>query len=116
MPLEVSKYDGIFITQWDRSVCQCNATNIGETSRRLRSRYCEHLGVSPRTFKPISNPLKSSIRDHSETKNHSFSISNSIVLHKSKSQDLRLFQSMLIHELCPNLNAQNSSTPLKSSG
>ena len=92
---------------------QCNATCIGETSGHLYSRYCERLGVSPRTLKPVSNPLKSSIGDHSETKNHSISVSILKVLHICKSQDLKLSESILIHKLCPNLNAQGSSTPLK---
>ena len=47
---------------------QCNATYIGETSRHLYSRYCEHLGVSPRTFKPVSSPLKSNGGDNSGIK------------------------------------------------
>ena len=64
---------------------QCNATYIGKTSRHLYSRYCEHLGVSPRTFKPVSNPLKSSIRDNSEAENHSIYLSNVKVLHTCKS-------------------------------
>ena len=92
---------------------QCNATYIGETSRHLYSRYCEHLGVSPRTFQPVKSPLKSSIRDHSDLKNHSFSISDFKVLYTCKSQDLRVVESILIHKMCPNLNAQDSSAPLK---
>ena len=92
---------------------QCNATYIGETSRHVYSRYCEHLGVSPCTFKPVSSSLKRSIRDHSELKkNHGMSISDFKVLHTCKSQDPRLAESTLIHKLCPYLNAQDSSTPL----
>ena len=51
-------------------------------------RYCEHMGVSPRTFQPVSIPLKSSIRDHSDIRNHSISKSDFKVLHTCKSQDL----------------------------
>ena len=87
---------------------------IGETSRHLYSRYCEHMGVFPRTFKPVSNPLKSSIINHSELKkNHSISISDFKVLHTCKFQDLRLAEGILIHKLSPNLNAQDSSTSPK---
>ena len=72
---------------------------------------CEHLGVSPRTFKPVSSPLKSSIRDNSEIKNHTISISDFKVRHTCKSQKLRLTENILTHKLCLNLNAQDSSFP-----
>ena len=58
-------------------------------------------------------PLKSNIRDHSEPKNHSLTISNFKVLLTCKSKDLRLAESIFIHKLRPNLNAQDSYTPLK---
>ena len=58
------------------------------------------------TFKPVSNTLKNSIRDHSEAKIHSISLSDFEVLHTCKSQGLRLSGSIQIHKLCPNLNAQ----------
>ena len=90
---------------------QCNATYIGKTSRHLYSRYCEYLGVFPRTFKPVSSPLKSSIRDHYEIRKHTISTSCFKVLHTCKSQDLRLSESILIHKLCLNLNAQDSYIP-----
>ena len=75
------------------------STCIGETSLHLYLRYCEYSGVSPRTLKPVTNPLKSSIRDHSEAKNLSISISNCKVPHTCKSQDLRLSECILIRKL-----------------
>ena len=92
---------------------QCNAAYIGETSRHPYSRYSEYFGVFPRTFKPVSSPLKSSIREHSELNKPSISISDFKVLHTCKSQDLWLAESTLILKLCPNLNTQDSSTHLK---
>ena len=71
------------------------------------------LDIAPRALKPICDPLKSGIRDHSETKNHSISISNYKVLHTCKFQVLTLSESLLTHKLCLNLNAQDSSTPQK---
>ena len=92
---------------------QCIATCIGETSNHLYSRYCEHLGVLPRTFILVSNPLKNNIRDHFETKIHSIPVSNFKILHTCKCQDLKLSESILIHKLCRNLIAQDSSTQRK---
>ena len=49
---------------------QCSATYVGETSRHLITRVCDHKDISRRTGKQILAPPSSSIRDHLMGYNH----------------------------------------------
>lgn len=52
----------------------CDGTFIGKTSRHLFMLNEEHKGVSLRyTNYRLTSPIKSTIRSHSELRNHSFS-------------------------------------------
>ena len=42
----------------------CNGTYIGKTKRHLKTRYCEHLGISALTGKPVRTIKPSAISDH----------------------------------------------------
>ena len=48
----------------------CNATYYGRTKRQLHARMFQHLGLSIRTNRPLSNPPFSAIRQHSEAEDH----------------------------------------------
>ena len=45
----------------------CFASYVGQTTRHLHTRVSEHLGISPITGKPSSNPPMSSIFSHPKT-------------------------------------------------
>lgn len=56
------------------STSSCDGTSIGKTSRHLFMLNEEHKGVSLRyTNYRLTSPIKSTIRSHSELRNHSFS-------------------------------------------
>ena len=93
---------------------QCGASYIGSTIRTLHTRMSEHIGESPRTGLPVSKPLHSSIRIHSEetcqcapSRSH-FHIIDSDSSHIS----LRIKESIHIHQLKPSLNETESAYPL----
>ena len=92
---------------------QCDAQYVGSTVRTLHTRMSEHLGVSPRTGLPYSNPSHSSIRLHTEQScpspgPNSFSIIDS----DTNLINLRIKESIHINSLKPSLNEMNSAFPL----
>jgi len=93
-------------------VCKCRY--IGETTRNITLRYAEHKGLSPRTWRPLSSPPHSMIRDHSVNHKHPFSIDDFKILNRSSSSiDIRIIESLYIATINPTLNSQTSSYPLK---
>ena len=94
------------------SCAQCPATYYGETSRHITTRIAEHKGLSARTGKPVTNPLNSSIRDHSLETGHEINNSNFSIIFSSNSQNLRVAESILINKNSPSLNNTESSVPL----
>jgi len=91
----------------------CNARYIGSTSRNLKMRYCEHKGVSYRTLRPLSSPMHSLIRDHSLKTNHEVKFEDFSIVRKTQDLiDLRILESLLIKEIKPNLNNNESSVTL----
>ena len=91
---------------------QCSASYIGETSRHLITRVCDHKGISSRTGKPLSTPTSSRIRDHSIDNNHQILQDDFKILKTCKTIDLKITESILIHKRRPCLNSQDSSVPL----
>ena len=92
---------------------QCNLTYVGQTQRNLILRFAEHAGKSARTGRPISNPQKSQIRNHSEQTQHSFNETDFSILHKSRNYfDLAILESLYIKHTTPQLNCDSSSYPL----
>ena len=94
------------------SCAQCPATYYGETSRHIATRISEHKGLSARTGKPVTNPLNSSIRDHSLETGHEISNSNFSIVFSTDPQNLRVSESILINQNSPSLNNTDSSVPL----
>jgi len=91
----------------------CNARYIGSTTRNLMMRYCEHKGVSYRTLRPLSSPTYSLIRDHSLKTNHVIKLDDFTILRKANDViDLRILESLLIKEIKPKINNNESSATL----
>ena len=91
----------------------CKMRYIGETQRNLSLRIPEHLGLSPRTGKPIGKPSHSCIRSHSLQMNHSCNKGDFKILHKARNGfDLLILESLYIKHLSPELNSNLSSFPL----
>ena len=93
---------------YEFNCCDCNATYIGATTRHLRTRVSEHLGVSHRTGIQITNPSFSAIRNHCNTHNHHFDENNFKIITSCNSSNLHITESILIKEKSPSLNTGTS--------
>ena len=86
---------------------------VGCTIRLLQVRICGHMGVSYRTLSDISTKEHSSVRNHSFSCKSELQFSDFKILHSSSSkQSLLIAESLLIKQLAPNLNSDQSSSPL----
>ena len=93
----------------------CKMRYIGSTHRNLSLRIPEHLGISPRTGKPISRPSHSNIRAHALQMKHPCNKGDFKLLHKARNpKDLPILESLYIKHLSPELNSNLSSFPLLS--
>ena len=91
----------------------CNGSYIGKTKRHFKTRIYEHLGISPRTGKPVLSPSSSKIREHCESCGHGISIENFEMVSSGQSDmDLLILESLYIYKLKPSLNSDLSSIPL----
>ena len=91
----------------------CSASYVGQTTRHLHTRVSEHLGISPITGKPSSNPPMSSIFSHLKTTGHTASFDDFQILSScSDDCELMIHESLLISKLKPTLNVQGNSIPL----
>ena len=91
---------------------QCSIQYIGETSRHIITRVCDHKGISSRTGRPLTKPGNSRILEHSTSCNHSIGLSDFKVLKTCKALDLKLTESVCIHRFKPDLNNHEQSVPL----
>ena len=93
---------------------KCNfGSYIGSTKRLLKVRIDSHSGVSHRTGLKVTNPEFSSIRDHTKRCKSKINYGNfSIVGQVSNQHDLPILESLMIKQLVPTLNSQNSATQL----
>ena len=89
----------------------CNSTYIGETARHYKTRISEHMGISPLTGAPMAK-VTSHIYGHFLETGHGIKYENFDILFSRDPYDLQVSESIAIHELNPNLNDRNSSTPL----
>ena len=79
----------------------------------LHTRVSEHLGISPKTGKPSSNPPMSSIFSHLKTTGHTASFDDFQILCSCLDDcELMIHESLLISKLKPTLNVQGNSIPL----
>ena len=92
----------------------CNAVYIGETGRHQKTRFCEHMGISPLTGKESKHKKESAIRDHLEHCNGVISQDCfTIIGRESGLIARRVKESLFIHKDKPLLNIQGTSLPLK---
>ena len=91
---------------------QCSATYVGESSRHLRTRIAEHRNISPRTSKPYATESKSNIYKHYLETGHEVVCDDFEVLASDSNVNLKVIESIFIHQLKPSLNGNLYSTPL----
>ena len=92
----------------------CGGSYIGSTNARLKTRVCQHLGISDRTGRMMTSPSQSSVRDHSHQCDTPFSITDfSIIGRAHTAMDLRILESLHIFKERPSLNGKNSAVPLR---
>ena len=77
-------------------------------------RVAEHLGKSFRTGSRIASPSHSKVREHIENSCPQLvSLDNFKILSSSSNyNDLKILESLYIHNLKPDLNSNDSSCPL----
>ena len=94
---------------------RCGSAYVGLTSRNFYIRIAEHRGVSHRTGRHLASPPHSSIRHHIETScPGSVDLSDfKIRTSASNVYDLRILESLYIHDTKPKLNIATSSYPLE---
>ena len=86
---------------------------IGCTTRLLKVRICGHMGVSHRTLDPIATQENSAIRKHANACKSILSFDHFKIIFPSNSQQsLLIAESLLIKQLAPHLNSDQSSIPL----
>lgn len=89
---------------------ECSASYIGETQKQLKVRVSQHKGISFRNPSTIlSTQENSSILNHNLETNHEILTENFEILSKSTKFDLRILESIFIHDLKPTLNNLTSS-------
>ena len=95
--------------------CQrCSALYLGETTRNLHTRICEHMGISAYTGNEISHPSSlSSILAHKRETGHPISFDYFSVLASGHSElDTLIQESLSIAKINPSLNVNIRSFPL----
>ena len=94
---------------YEYSCSFCEERYIGQTTRCLYSRICEHRGISDRFKIPtrLTSPPFSSIRQHKEQHDHQIYNTNfKIIDQASDSYTLSLLESIHIKTKTPSLNQQ----------
>ena len=92
----------------------CNGTYIGKTKRHQKTRFCEHLGVSALTGKPVKTVKATAISEHRTTCPCAPTLDSfQIIGGDSNNWHLLLKESLLIQRDTPPLNANVQSVPLK---
>ena len=91
----------------------CQVGYLGCSSRSLKTRFCQHAGISDRTGRDLTVKVQSSIREHTLSCQSRLDISNFKILdYCSNKRDLRILESIHIRGLKPQLNSDQSSSPL----
>ena len=91
----------------------CTSRYIGSTSRNLKIRISEHIGISYRTNTQITRPSYSRIREHAVSCNHSINEQDFSIKFRAKcSSDLRIAESLMIMKEKPDINGTEVATRL----
>ena len=92
----------------------CASDYVGSTTRTLRSRVCEHAGRSFRTNNILASPPHSAIRSHAERCSLPVRLEDFTVLGGAPNViELRILESLFIHQSKPKLNDMQSAFPLQ---
>ena len=92
---------------------ECTSSYIGSTTRRLKERICEHMGVSFLTGNNLSDP-RSSIYDHCLDTGHRITEDSFEILGGCREDDnILLLESVYIKYYRPDLNNMESAYPLQ---
>jgi len=92
---------------------RCNSRYIGSTERLYFSRIQEHLGNSIHTFRPISTPSYSAIREHAHQKDHPMDTTQfSIIDSATDLLTLHIKESIHIQDHNPSLNINTTCKTL----
>ena len=87
--------------------CSASYVHVGQTTRHLHTRVCDHLGISPITGKPSSRPVMSSIFSHLKTTGHTANFDDFEILSScSDDRELMIHESLLISKLKPTLTSR----------
>ena len=87
----------------------CTITYIGKTTRHLKVRMCEHLGISHITGKPRKfNPKQdTAVKKHLRESGHKCTLDNFSIISRARNNlDLSIKESLLIGKEQPVLNRQ----------
>jgi hypothetical protein len=92
----------------------CHSSYIGQTSRHLRHRAAEHMGVSHLTYKEVKNKVHSNIREHNlHCPGSTCALQNFTILATGISeQELLVKERLLIARLKPSLNGTTGASEL----
>ena len=83
----------------------CTARYIGSSTRWLKHRICDHMGVSTRTSFPLTNPPFSAIREHSHDLDNRYTYTDFSILNTSSNRsDLLTLEALYIDKMKPSLN------------
>ena len=91
----------------------CQVGYLGSSVRALKTRFCQHAGISDRTGRDVTVKLQSSIREHTHSCQIRLDIKHFKILDICPNQkDLRILESIYIRKMKPQLNTDQSSFPL----
>ena len=94
----------------------CNVGYLGSSVRALKTRVSEHAGISYRTDRPLTNKPYSAIFDHNSKCQPSISqitIDNFRIIDFARHEtDLRILESIHLHQNEPRLNQEQSAFKL----
>ena len=100
------------IYQYTCSSCK-QESYIGSTTRPLKVRICEHMGISYRTLSVLKTKQFSMIRIHSEQCHTPISFDNFTILDSAPNeQELLIKESIYIKQKIPSLNKDLTATKL----
>ena len=92
----------------------CQVGYLGCSSRTLKTRFCQHAGISDRTGRDLTVKLQSSIRQHAVSCQTRLETEHFRILDSCPNpMELRILESIYIHQIKPELNSDQSSFPLQ---
>ena len=93
---------------------RCNSTYIGETIRHAKKRFCEHMGTSALTSKPLKGQNPTAVTDHIKKCKCIASLSDFEIIGRDSisENNLEIKESLFVHRDKPVINTRTRSIPL----